>query len=507
MDQTGETDKSKRIRVSWKNLNVVKTFVEACIHEISVNGREGGSLKTISWKTVSDVLKDSHNLIVDRKQMKNHYDYLKGKYGAWLLLRNKTGNKNKHVESLRNTTLPFPDLCAKLFDEAMATGIKSWGPSSNEPMPRDEPHVVEPIVNEEEQDLDILEYTPQPFSTASQSSTSQSSTPQSSAQPKLDKKKKGKEMMAIVEEEIIGVLKIMAGKHHSKDQKFEVPTFDDCLKKLNEIGWEDTDPLYDVPLAIFCEPNDHYRQAWMKMNADKCANWGAISALDGTLVHAIVPINQQTAYRGRGGGRCYQNVLAICDFNMIFTFVWAGWEGIAHDSRILTEVVFNPASGFPFPPPNKYYLCDDAYANTRGFLAPFRNTRYWLADFKRRRALTKEEKFNHAHAQLRNVIERSYGVLKNRFPILSKMAPYKFSTQRNMVIACFAIHNYIRKWKIHDQLFLEEDILANSEVQSEEQVQEQLEENAEEEVDGTQWGTQSTQYMTNFRNEIANRLV
>lgn len=77
---------------------------------------------------------------------------------------------------------------------------------------------------------------------------------------------------------------------------------------------------------------------------------GAIGALDGTLIHAVVPTSHQTAYRGRGGGRCYQNVLGICDFNMIFTFVWAGWEGIAHDSRVLTEVAFNPNSGFPFPP-------------------------------------------------------------------------------------------------------------------------------------------------------------
>ena len=68
-------------------------------------------------------------------------------------------------------------------------------------------------------------------------------------------------------------------------------------------------------------------------------------------MHAVVPINEQTAYRGRGGGRCYQNVLGICDFDMIFTFVWAGWEGIAHDSRVLNEVVHNPTSGFPFPPP------------------------------------------------------------------------------------------------------------------------------------------------------------
>ncbi|GJZ61141.1 hypothetical protein Tco_0617278 [Tanacetum coccineum] len=48
---------------------------------------------------------------------------------------------------------------------------------------------------------------------------------------------------------------------------------------------------------------------------------GATSVLDGTLVHAIVPINEQTAYRGRGCGGFYQNILGICDFDMIFIFV------------------------------------------------------------------------------------------------------------------------------------------------------------------------------------------
>ena len=78
---------------------------------------------------------------------------------------------------------------------------------------------------------------------------------------------------------------------------------------------------------------------------------GAIGALDGTLVHAVVPADQQTRYRGRGKGECFQNVLGICDFDMMFTFVWAGWEGITHDSRVLKEVACNPTSGFPFPPP------------------------------------------------------------------------------------------------------------------------------------------------------------
>ncbi|GAV90856.1 DDE_4 domain-containing protein, partial [Cephalotus follicularis] len=152
-----------------------------------------------------------------------------------------------------------------------------------------------------------------------------------------------------------------------------------------------------------------------------------VGALDGTLVHAIIPASQQTVYRGIGKGKCYQNVLRICDFNMIFTFVYAGWEGVAHDSRVLTEVMAEPSNNFLFPAPSKYNFCDASYTNTRGFMTPYRNVRYWLGDFYRRRAMTKDEKFNHAHAKLRNVIERAY--------------------------VCFAVNNFIRKEKINDELF------------------------------------------------------
>ncbi|KAI3667047.1 hypothetical protein L6452_42089 [Arctium lappa] len=223
---------------------------------------------------------------------------------------------------------------------------------------------------------------------------------------------------------------------------------------------------------------------------------GDIGALDGTLIHAVVPLNQQTRYigRGRGRGDCFQNVLAMCDFNMIFTYVWVGWEGIAHDARVLREVAFDPNSRFPFPPPNKYYLCDASYPNTRGFFTPYRNTRYWLADFRRRRVVTKEEKFNHAHAQLRNVIKRAYGVLKARFPILKQIVCYPFPKQIEVVVACFAIHNFIRRCNIQDQLFMEYD----------ESVMFTVEEdhgggNVEEIVE-VQWGaSQDNGYMANLR--------
>ena len=67
------------------------------------------------------------------------------------------------------------------------------------------------------------------------------------------------------------------------------------------------------------------------------------------------------------------------------------------------------------------------------------------------------EKFNHSHAKLRNVIERSYGVLKARFPILKRMAPFTLEVQRDVVIACFAVHNFIRKEGLSDELFSEYD--------------------------------------------------
>jgi hypothetical protein len=43
--------------------------------------------------------------------------------------------------------------------------------------------------------------------------------------------------------------------------------------------------------------------------------------------------SKQIPYIGQKGTST-QNVMAVCDFRMCFTFVWAGWEGTAHDTRI-----------------------------------------------------------------------------------------------------------------------------------------------------------------------------
>ncbi|KAL0323519.1 UNVERIFIED_CONTAM: hypothetical protein Sangu_1971200 [Sesamum angustifolium] len=56
----------------------------------------------------------------------------------------------------------------------------------------------------------------------------------------------------------------------------------------------------------------------------------------------------------REKGGLAQNVLAICDFDMNFTYVYAGWERSAADARVLDHAVSHDNT-FPFPPIDTAY--------------------------------------------------------------------------------------------------------------------------------------------------------
>ena len=74
-----------------------------------------------------------------------------------------------------------------------------------------------------------------------------------------------------------------------------------------------------------------------------------IGVIDGTHIPVVVPRDRKIPYIGRKGVTT-QNVMAVCDFNMCFTFAWAGWEGVAHDARVFLEALRRPELGFPHPP-------------------------------------------------------------------------------------------------------------------------------------------------------------
>ncbi|PIA58825.1 hypothetical protein AQUCO_00500632v1 [Aquilegia coerulea] len=65
----------------------------------------------------------------------------------------------------------------------------------------------------------------------------------------------------------------------------------------------------------------------------------------------------------------------------------------------------------------------------------------------------KRELFNHRHSTLRNVIERAFGALKARFPILKSIPNYPLRRQKLIPIACCTLHNFIRMEDRADTLF------------------------------------------------------
>jgi hypothetical protein len=102
----------------------------------------------------------------------------------------------------------------------------------------------------------------------------------------------------------------------------------------------------------------------------------------------------------------------------------------------------------------KYYLVDSGYPNETGYLGPFRNTKYHLPEFRDGpAAVGRMEMFNYLHSSLRNVIERCFAVLKQKWRMLKAMPGYKPRKQAMIIIACLALHNFIRDSALYDYHF------------------------------------------------------
>ncbi|KAK1424378.1 hypothetical protein QVD17_19707 [Tagetes erecta] len=88
-----------------------------------------------------------------------------------------------------------------------------------------------------------------------------------------------------------------------------------------------------------------------------------------------------------------------------------------------------------------------------------------------------------------------------RFPILKRMAPFSLVTQRNITIACFALHNFIRKEGLSDEFFTQYD-QPNVTVQD-------TDVNVDADEDEVEaHGTASDQeYMSKLRDEISEQLM
>ena len=112
----------------------------------------------------------------------------------------------------------------------------------------------------------------------------------------------------------------------------------ECLFRMSGDIIKPKDPMFSIVHPRLRKPRfwPHFRNC--------------IGAIDGTHIPVTVPKKLQVVHTGRHGYPS-QNVLALCDFDMRFTFVAAGWAGSVHDTRILLDTMATYNDSFPHPPP------------------------------------------------------------------------------------------------------------------------------------------------------------
>ncbi|XP_036327413.1 putative nuclease HARBI1 [Rhagoletis pomonella] len=154
-----------------------------------------------------------------------------------------------------------------------------------------------------------------------------------------------------------------------------------------------------------------------------------IGALDGTHVKIISPGgNNSELYRNRKGVFSI-NVQTMCDANLKITNIVARWPGSAHDSNILRNSrIYSRFENGEFG--DSLIVADSGYPNKKFMITPLS------------KPITPEENlFNESLIRTRCNVERSYGVWKRRFPILSLGIRLNHKKVQSIIVATAVLHN------------------------------------------------------------------
>lgn len=157
---------------------------------------------------------------------------------------------------------------------------------------------------------------------------------------------------------------------------------------------------------------------------------GVIGCIDCTHIPLKYPTKaaNPASFINRKGYYSY-NVQVICDAFMKIRSVIARWPGSSHDSRIFrNSQVRNTLE----QQRNGVILGDNGYACERYLLTPVL-----------RPANASERRYNAAHRQTRSIIERVFGLMKQRFPCISHDSQLRchLGTCKAIIVAVCVIYN------------------------------------------------------------------
>ncbi|XP_025987524.1 putative nuclease HARBI1 [Solenopsis invicta] len=158
-----------------------------------------------------------------------------------------------------------------------------------------------------------------------------------------------------------------------------------------------------------------------------------IGAIDGTHINIPAPKNNPECYINRKGHHSIQ-LQAICDHKYQFIHCYAGHVGSVHDQRVFrqSEVQHYLGDVTKFPQ-DSHLVGDAAYKLHENLLVPYRDNGH----------LTERQRnYNFCHSSARIVIERAFGLLKERFRcLLTTLAMDRTDLIPMHILSCCVLHN------------------------------------------------------------------
>ncbi|XP_050465124.1 uncharacterized protein LOC126858702, partial [Cataglyphis hispanica] len=171
-------------------------------------------------------------------------------------------------------------------------------------------------------------------------------------------------------------------------------------------------------------------QTW-NIVKDKCGFPKVIRAIDGTHIRIAAHKIYPEAYINRKGYHSIQ-LQVICDSNLKFIHCYTGQMGSVNDARV-------------FKLSGVYDLCTENYFYDNSHILMMQHTidPCVIVPFKDNGHLTESQvKYNTCHAQSRIMVERAFGLLKDRFrSILDKLSMTRTYLIPKYIIVCCILHN------------------------------------------------------------------
>lgn len=156
-----------------------------------------------------------------------------------------------------------------------------------------------------------------------------------------------------------------------------------------------------------------------------------IGAIDCTHIKIQSPGGDHAEhYRNRKGWFSF-NVQTVAAADLKIINIVARWPGACHDQTIFNSSVLQmrlERGDFG----NNVIVGDSGYKNTRYLATPYLNIDA---------SMQVKNLYNECQIRTRNVVERSYGVWKRRFPVLSLGIRVKLMRVPTIIVACAVLHN------------------------------------------------------------------